>query len=84
MVPLAWGALALAGVLLLRSSNKPDEQTRRRALACSILGVRAGASEAEINAAWRLHIAEHHPDRGGDPDDAARLNAARDVLLSRS
>jgi curved DNA-binding protein CbpA len=32
-----------------------------------VLGVRPGASAAEIRAAYRRHSVEHHPDHGGDP-----------------
>ena len=50
----------------------------------AVLGVGAGASEADIRAAYRARISAAHPDRGGTGDAAARLNAARDVLLKRS
>jgi hypothetical protein len=46
-----------------------------------LLGVRAGATAQEIRAAHRAKIAQAHPDRGGSTDEAARLNAARDLLL---
>jgi DnaJ domain len=43
-----------------------------------VLGVRAGASADEIDSAYRRLAMEHHPDRGGDPAQMARINAARD------
>lgn len=43
-----------------------------------VLGVSPDASRAEIEAAHRRLIAEHHPDRGGSPERAAEINAARD------
>ncbi|MGE0776381.1 MAG: J domain-containing protein [Sphingomonadaceae bacterium] len=46
-----------------------------------ILGVRAGASNAEIIAAHRRLVAKVHPDTGGSEGLAAELNAARDTLL---
>jgi hypothetical protein len=49
----------------------------------AILGVAPGASETEIRAAFRRRIARAHPDRGGSNEEAARLAAARDVLLKR-
>jgi hypothetical protein len=48
-----------------------------------LLGVTANATAAEIRAAYRAKIAAAHPDQGGDKALAARLNAARDLLLKR-
>jgi hypothetical protein len=45
------------------------------------LGLEPGASDDQIRAAYRKLMAEHHPDRGGDPGMAARLNQAKDLLL---
>jgi hypothetical protein len=47
------------------------------------LGVAADADADAIRAAHRRLIADLHPDRGGSADDARRVNAARDLLLSR-
>jgi len=52
-----------------------------KAEALKILGLQLGASADEVRAAHRRKLQEHHPDRGGDPDMAARMNQARDVLL---
>jgi len=49
--------------------------------ALKILGLQLGATAEEVRAAHRRQLQEHHPDRGGDPDLAARINQARDVLL---
>lgn len=49
--------------------------------ALRILGLQFGATADEVRAAHRRQLQEHHPDRGGDPDMAARINQARDVLL---
>jgi DnaJ domain len=46
-----------------------------------VLGVGANASKEEVERAYRLLASEHHPDRGGDADQMARINRARDVLL---
>jgi len=46
-----------------------------------ILGVAPNASCDEIEAAYRRLAMKHHPDRGGDPHEMARINAARDVGL---
>lgn len=49
--------------------------------ALRLLGLTLGATADEVRAAHRRKLQEHHPDRGGDPDMAARINQARDVLL---
>lgn len=46
-----------------------------------VLGVGANASKDEIEIAYRRLASEHHPDKGGDPHQMARINAARDALL---
>lgn len=43
-----------------------------------VLGVSANATRAEIDEAYRRLAAKHHPDRGGDPHEMARINTARD------
>ncbi|MES2034357.1 MAG: DnaJ domain-containing protein [Pseudomonadota bacterium] len=48
-----------------------------------ILGVSAGATREEIQAAYGRLIRAVHPDAGGTSGLAARLNAARDTLLKR-
>lgn len=54
-----------------------------RAEALQVLGLREGASEAEIRAAWLRLMQAAHPDRGGSDWLATKLNQARDVLLGR-
>jgi DnaJ-domain-containing protein 1 len=55
--------------------------TREEALA--VLGLRDGATEAEIRSAHRRLMVAAHPDAGGSDWLAARLNEARDILLGR-
>jgi hypothetical protein len=57
----------------------PHDLQRARAT----LGVREGASIAEINRAWRRLAKRYHPDRkGGDATVMSRVNQARDALLA--
>jgi DnaJ-domain-containing protein 1 len=51
------------------------------ARACATLGVRLGASKAEIERAYRTKMKRAHPDHGGSVARAAALNQARDLLL---
>lgn len=50
----------------------------------TILGVSANATRAEIDTAYRRLAATHHPDRGGDGQAMARINAARDDGLEKA
>lgn len=47
-----------------------------------VLGVSSHATPDEIEAAYKRLAMEHHPDRGGDSDKMARINAARDALTA--
>lgn len=44
-----------------------------------VLDVDRAASLAEIDSAWRAKMRTAHPDQGGNPEHAKRLNAARDA-----
>jgi len=71
----------------VRASRRPRRRAPRDDL-YALLGVEAGASDRDIERAYRRRVAEWHPDRfHGDPaaqKDAERrlrqLNAAMDVL----
>lgn len=89
---LAAGAVTLSGVYLTVSSRirrapttspTPGGSQLTETEARSVLGVAAGASEAEIQAAWRRLMGRVHPDQGGAEGLASHLNAARDRLLKR-
>ncbi len=55
--------------------------TREEALA--VLGLQAGASGPDIQAAYIRLMRAAHPDNGGSDWLAARVNQARDVLVGR-
>ena len=80
LVALALVAWFVSPALLERA---PTPATPRpvEAEARALLGVGLAATPDEIRAAYRRKIAEAHPDRGGNHEQAARLTAARDTLL---
>ncbi len=51
--------------------------------ALKILGLEAGADDAQIRAAHKRLMQAAHPDAGGSEWVAARLNQARDILLRK-
>jgi hypothetical protein len=45
------------------------------------LGVSSSASAADLKKAWKAKMMQHHPDRGGDPETAKKINEAYQVIL---
>lgn len=64
-----------------QTGTRPRAAAMTREEAYEVLGLRAGATEAEIRAAYMRLIQRAHPDHGGSDWLAARINLARDVLL---
>ena len=70
----AWGATSNG-----KARANTGAMSREEALA--VLGLRAGATEDEIKSAHKRLMKEFHPDKGGSDYLAAKINAAKDVLL---
>jgi hypothetical protein len=52
--------------------------------AFEVLGLGSGAAESEVNEAHRRLMQLIHPDRGGPPYFAVKLNQAKEVLVGRN
>lgn len=63
-----------------QTAANTESNAMTRAEALDILGLEEGASDSEIEAAYKMLIVKNHPDQGGSDWLAARLNEARDFL----
>ncbi|SDZ96634.1 DnaJ domain-containing protein [Rubrimonas cliftonensis] len=64
-----------------RAAGADDAPAMSRREALRVLGLDDGADEAAVRAAYRRLMKKVHPDQGGTAELAARVQAARDVLL---
>ncbi|KAK8790716.1 hypothetical protein WA588_002464 [Blastocystis sp. NMH] len=58
------------------------EMTKREA--ALILGVRTNSDQKRIQKAYRTILLKNHPDKGGSPYLAAKVNQAKDILLGNT
>ncbi|TWG99076.1 DnaJ-class molecular chaperone with C-terminal Zn finger domain [Mesorhizobium sp. J18] len=65
-----------------RQGGTPASSSMTKEEAYKILGLEAGAAATEIRKAHRRLMQRLHPDAGGSSFLAARINEARDILLS--
>lgn len=68
---------------LMKDSPAPDAKSeiKTREDALKVLGLKDGASEDNIKAAYKKLMTKVHPDQDGSEWMAAKLNQARDFLL---
>ncbi len=52
--------------------------------ALQVLGLKSGATEAEIKSAHKKLLKDFHPDAGGTDYLASKINMAKDILLKRN
>ena len=52
-----------------------------RAEALAVLGLKPGSSASDVREAYRRLMKDYHPDKGGSDYLAAKINAAKDLLL---
>ena len=70
----AWGGTANGKARSATGAMSRDE-------ALAVLGLKNGASPDDIKSAHKRLMKEFHPDKGGSDYLAAKINAAKDVLL---
>lgn len=65
------------------SFKSPPRNSMSMQAAASLLGVSVDATPLQIKSAYRKLMLKHHPDKGGSAEHAAKLNMARDTLMTR-
>jgi hypothetical protein len=66
-----------------RTGGEPQPGAMTEEEAYQVLGLQAGASAEDVRRAHRTLMKKLHPDQGGSTYLAARVNRAKEVLLSR-
>lgn len=72
-----------AGARYRREPRPTGAWTQAEIEAYRTLGLEVGADRRAIVKAWKQRMKSAHPDQGGSDALAAKLNAARDVLLKK-
>lgn len=79
-----WRSNAIRGDEAGSAATPPaTAQKMTMAEAAAVLGVTTDASADEITAAYRKLISQIHPDRGGTDYLAAKINEARELMMSQ-
>ncbi|QGR03004.1 molecular chaperone DnaJ [Ehrlichia ruminantium] len=65
------------------TGNTGSSSKLSRQEALEILGLKNNVTHEQINAAYHKLMKSMHPDRGGSPYLAQKLNEARDTLLKQ-
>lgn len=80
---LVAGLVPFLGKLMPKNRTEQSEKpvTLSRAEAYEILGLKDDANKTEIKAAYKKLMKKVHPDQEGSEWMAAKLNAAKDLLL---
>lgn len=79
---VAWREAAGAGAAGAGGEETAGNAPMTRAEAYQILGLEPGADADAVRKAYRRLMQHAHPDKGGSPYLAAKINAAKDLLLS--
>jgi DnaJ family protein C protein 19 len=74
-----WAAWQLLGKKRAKVRPPVTDEIEAR----QVLGLDRGADADDVRAAHRRLVAQVHPDRGGSAELTRRVNAARDLLLTR-
>ena len=81
LLGLGAGLIGWQGFRLQKPTAPQPSSSMDRAEALAVLGVGAHASSEDIRAAHKNLLRNLHPDAGGSTYLAAKINAARDLLL---
>lgn len=73
-----WGTGDMVQAAFAGFAALPEARATALARWWEVLGVKAHESTEAVTEAYRRLVLQHHPDRGGDPERMAQVNAAYD------